>query len=58
MWVINSPVTSIGGGQFVRTVNTGQTVGTTALKFGGNPTSSITIFTDSAGNLITTYPVP
>jgi hypothetical protein len=56
--VISSPVTDMGGGQFSRTVDTGQTVGTTSLKFGGNPTSKILIITDGAGNLITTYPVP
>jgi hypothetical protein len=56
--VISSPVTSISGGQFTRTVDVGDIVGITALKFGGNPTSKIKIYTDVAGNLITTYPVP
>lgn len=56
--VISSPVTDMGGGQFSRTVDTGQTVGRTAIKFGGNPTSNIQIITDKSGNLITTYPVP
>jgi hypothetical protein len=56
--VVKSPVTAIEGGQFVRTVDTGKVIGNTALKFGGDETSWIQIFTDKAGNLITTYPVP
>ena len=55
--VVNAPVTSIPGGQFVRTVDTGQTVGTSSLKEGGVPTSSVRVITDGAGNLITTFPV-
>lgn len=39
--VVKSPVTVIEGGQYVRTVNTGQVVGNTALKFGGNQTTWI-----------------
>ena len=45
-------------GQFVRTVDTGQIKGNTALKYGGGPTSWIKVFTDKAGNIITTYPIP
>jgi hypothetical protein len=56
--VVSSPVKAIGGGQFVRIVNVNQVVGITALKHGGNPTSTIQVFTDIKGNLITTYPVP
>ncbi len=56
--LVNSQVTALPGGQYKRIVDTGQTVGKTALKFGGKPTSKITIFTDAKGNLITTYPVP
>ena len=49
---------SLGDGQFVRIVDTGQIVGNTAVKYGGEPTSWIKVFTDSVGNLITTFPVP
>ena len=44
-------------GQFVRTVNVGRVVGTTSINQGGVSTTTIKIFTDRAGNLITTYPV-
>ncbi|MBA4495507.1 RHS repeat-associated core domain-containing protein [Paenactinomyces guangxiensis] len=56
--VVKSPVTAIEGGQYVRTVNVGEVIGNTALKYGGKETTHITIMTDKAGNLITTYPVP
>ncbi|WP_155973372.1 hypothetical protein [Paenibacillus sp. Leaf72] len=56
--VVKSPVTAIPGGQYVRVVNVGKVVGHTALKFGGKETTWIKIFTDKAGNLISTYPVP
>lgn len=56
--IVQSPVKAIPDGQYVRTVNTGKIVGKTALKFGGDETTWIQIFTDKAGNLITTYPVP
>ncbi|MDN4068384.1 hypothetical protein QYF50_10830 [Paenibacillus vini] len=56
--VVKSTVTDIGGGQFTRTVNVGEVVGNSALKYGGGETTWIKIFTDKAGNLITTYPVP
>lgn len=55
--VVKSPVTALPDGQFVRTVDTGRIVGTTTLKDGGLPTSVIKVFTDRAGNLITTFPV-
>ncbi len=55
--VVSSPVTPINGGQYVRTVDVGREVGTTSLRQGGTPTSWMKIFTDKAGNLITTYPV-
>jgi hypothetical protein len=35
----------------------GRVIGTTTLKDGGAPTSVIKVFTDKAGNLITTFPV-
>ncbi|NVJ24144.1 RHS repeat protein [Myxococcus sp. AM011] len=56
--VVSSPVRAIPGGQYVRTVDTGEVIGNTALKFGGGETSWIEVFTDRGGNLITTYPVP
>lgn len=56
--VVSSPVTSLGGGQYLRTVDTGNVVGNVALKYGGGETTWINVFTDRAGNLITTYPVP
>jgi len=56
--VVNSPATGVDGGQFVRIVDTGTVVGHTALKYGGRETTWVKIFTDEAGNLITTFPVP
>lgn len=55
--VINSPLTPLTGGQFQRTVDTGQIIGNAALKEGGGLTSWINVITDRKGNLITTYPV-
>lgn len=55
---VKTPGIAIPGGQYVRTVNTGKVIGNTALKFGGNETTWIQIFTDKAGNLITVYPIP
>lgn len=55
--IVQASVKAIPGGQYVRTVNTGKIVGNTALKFGGNETTWIQIFTDKAGNRITTYSV-
>ncbi|ANO47199.1 YD repeat-containing protein [Flavobacterium columnare] len=54
---INSPVTALDGGQFKRTVNTGEVVGNANLKQGGGETTWIDVITDKKGNLITTYPV-
>jgi hypothetical protein len=56
--VVKSPVTALGGGQYVRTVNIGDVVGNTSLNHGGAQTTWIKIFTDITGNLISTYPVP
>lgn len=56
--VVRTPVRAIAGGQYVRAVNVGKTIGNEALKFGGKKTTWIEIFTDRAGNLITTYPIP
>ena len=33
--VVSSPITSMGGGQYIRPVDTWHIVGKTALKFGG-----------------------
>ncbi|HMI02913.1 MAG TPA: RHS repeat-associated core domain-containing protein, partial [Pedobacter sp.] len=55
--VVKAPVTAIDGGQYVRTIDVGKTIGTTSLKQGGVPTSRLQVLTDKAGNLITTYPV-
>ncbi|PQC30462.1 transposase [Enterococcus mundtii] len=55
---IKSSVLKIPGGQYKRIVNTGEIIGHTAVKYGGHPTSWIAIYTDKAGNLITTYPIP
>lgn len=48
---------NIGGGQYERVVNTGEIVGLTSLKEGGVSTQRIKIITDSAGNIITCYPI-
>ncbi len=56
--IVHSPVNLIEGGQYVRIVDTGKIIGNSALKYGGKETTWIKIFTDKAGNLITTYPVP
>jgi len=55
--VVDSPVTSLGGGQFSRTVDIGRTIGNASLNQGGAATSRLRVLTDSAGNLITTFPV-
>ncbi|UTP68506.1 hemagglutinin repeat-containing protein [Pseudomonas aeruginosa] len=55
--VVKSPVMALPDGQFVRTVDVGKVIGTTNLKDGGVPTSVLKIFTDRAGNLITTFPI-
>jgi len=51
--VVDSPVTSLGDGHFVRTVD----VGNSRLNIGGGLTSKIKIFTDRAGNIISAYPI-
>lgn len=56
--IVKSPVIEIPGGQYKRIVDAGEVIGNTSLKHGGKPTSWIEIYTDSAGNLITTYPIP
>ena len=45
-------------GQFKRVVDVGYDIGTVKPSMGGQSTSWIEIFTDSKGNLITTYPTP
>jgi len=56
--VVHSPVSPVGNGMFVRNADAGQIIGNTALKFGGNETSWIRIFTDKAGNIITAFSIP
>jgi filamentous hemagglutinin len=60
--VVSAPVTEVkminGTPTYVRTVDVGQPVGTVRQSQGGGMTSRITVQTDSAGNLITAYPVP
>ena len=56
--LVKSPAIEIPGGQYKRIVDTGEIIGNTALKHGGNLTSWIVIYTDRAGNFITTYPIP
>ena len=55
--VVQSPVSVLESGQFVRTVDVGRVIGNATLKQGGKPTTWIKVFTDMKGNLITTYPV-
>ena len=60
--IIKSPVTVLEtSGQYSRTVNVGEVVGTikpSIPEVGGKPTTWMEIITDSKGNLITTYPCP
>lgn len=60
--VVSAPVTDIqlinGTPTYVRTVDVGQTIGTVRQSNGGGATSVLRVQTDSAGNLITAYPVP
>jgi hypothetical protein len=56
--IVKSAVRDLGEGQYVRTVDVGQVVGNTALKYGGVETTWIRIFTDSKGNLLTVFPIP
>ena len=53
-----TPGQPVSAGQYVRVIDTGEVVGNTALKFGGNETTWIQVFKDQSGNLITTYPIP
>lgn len=55
--VVQSPVTAIEGGQYVRTVDVGRTMGKVGESRGGGDTNWLQVITDKAGNLITTYPV-
>ncbi|MBA2663650.1 MAG: RHS repeat-associated core domain-containing protein, partial [Bradymonadaceae bacterium] len=54
--VVKSPVHAGDAGQWVRIVDVGTPIGTSALKRGGESTSVIKVFTDDHGNLITAYP--
>ncbi|MFQ1702573.1 filamentous hemagglutinin N-terminal domain-containing protein [Loktanella agnita] len=60
--VVSAPVTDFqminGTPTYVRTVNVGQAIGTVRQSNGGGATSVLRVQTDSAGNLITAYPVP
>jgi RHS repeat-associated protein len=55
--VVQAPVMALKNDTFVRTVDVGYTIGTSALKNGGGATTMIKIFTDKAGNLITAFPL-
>ena len=55
--VVSSPAVGYPEGYFVRVVDTGKNIGITSIREGGMPTSRIMIYTDRAGNLMTTYPV-
>ncbi|WP_207689179.1 hypothetical protein, partial [Criibacterium bergeronii] len=57
--VIDTPISiSKTSGQFGRVFDVGYDIGTIKPSMGGQKTSWIEIFTDSKGNLITTYPIP
>lgn len=59
--IVRSRISPIDSGvslQYVRTVNTNTNVGVTRVSDGANPTTWVKIYTDRAGNLITTFPVP
>ena len=51
--VVSSPLTALNGGQYVRTVNVGKTIGNASINQGGGPTSWMKIFTD--GRFIKSY---
>ena len=55
--VVSSPATYSGKGVYERTVDVGYPIGVTSLNEGGVATSSMRVYTDRAGNLITAYPV-
>jgi len=56
--VVSAPVTALGGGQFQRTVDlgAGTIIGSSSLKRGGGPTSTVRVLTDRAGNIISAFP--
>ncbi|WP_159397931.1 hypothetical protein [Sorangium cellulosum] len=57
--IINSPVKPVAVGKdmiFERTVDTGRTVGQSSLNRGGVQTSTIRVYTDRAGNIVTAFP--
>ncbi len=61
--VVNTPVQAIqlypgGPTMWMREVDVGYTIGTTRLSEGGLSTRRLRVFTDDAGNLITTFPIP
>jgi hypothetical protein len=59
--IVRSRISPIDSGvslQYVRTVNTNTNIGVTRVSDGANSTTWIKIYTDRAGNLITTFPVP
>jgi len=56
--VVGSPVEALPSGQFVRQVDVGRTIGNLPANAGGAPTSTITIITDGAGNLVNAFPGP
>ena len=43
---------------YVRTVDVGRPIGTVRQSNGGGSTSNLYVQTDSAGNLITAFPIP
>lgn len=56
--VVRSPVETLSSGQFVRQVDVGRTVGNLPANAGGAQTSTITIISDEAGNLVNAFPGP
>ena len=56
--VIGAPVEALPSGQFVRQVDVGRTIGNLPINSGGAPTSIISIVTDEAGNLVSSFPGP
>lgn len=53
---LSVPETALGIATFMREVDVGFEVRTSALRNGGGPTTVLRVFTDEAGNLITAYP--
>jgi RHS repeat-associated protein len=56
--VVQSPVIVLGSGQFAREVDVGRIIGNLPANSGGGATSIMTVITDSAGNLVNTFPGP